>query len=324
MTSTPSAGRPSRDAPRVTVAAVFGGYALCFLILVLFLHQRPVARTPEVAPTPTQADFPAPPPGAVVFSREAGPNALALAVAPRGGKVLVQASVVGPDGAGVPDATTHFVVAGSQATGSPCGAGCYRASLPTRGRPRAVEFVAEGPVSARWHVVLPSSWPAADATSMLSDARRAWRALRSLSFTERLASDESHVVTSTWRVQAPDRLVYQIAHGDAAVIIGKRRWDRSPGDRWRRSSQFPLTQPTPPWAAATNARVLDTTTLRGRPAWRISFFDPKTPGWFTVVVDRETLRTLDLRMVATAHFMHDVYGSFDAAPEIRAPPAAPR
>jgi hypothetical protein len=303
---------------------VFGGYALCVLILVLVLHQRPVTRAPEAAPTPTQADFPAPLPGAVVFSRQAGPNALALAVAPRSGKVLVQASVVGPDGAGVSDATTRFVVAGSQATGSPCGAGCYRAALPARGRPRAVELVAEGPVSMRWHVILPSSWPATDATSMLSEARRAWRALRSLSFIERLASDENHVVTSTWRVQAPDRLVYEIDHGDEAVIIGKRRWDRSPGGHWRRSPQFPLTQPTPPWVSATNAHVLGATTLRGRPAWRISFFDPKTPGWFTVVLDRQTLRTLDLRMVATAHFMHDVYGSFDAAPEIRAPPPDPR
>jgi hypothetical protein len=319
MTSTPSAGRPSRDAPRVTVAAVFGGYALCFLLLVVFLHQRPVARTAETAPAPTQPNFPAPPAGAVVFSREAGPNALALAVVPRAGKMLVQASVVGPDGAGVSDATTRFVVEGSQATGSPCGAGCYRAVFPTRARPRAVELVAEGPVAARWHVALPSSWPPMDATSMLSDARRAWRVLKSLSFTERLASDEDTVVTSTWRVHAPDRLEYQIDHGDAAVIIGKRRWDKSPGGRWKRSPQFPITQPTPPWASATNARVLDATTLRGRPAWRVSFFDPRTPGWFTVVLDRETLHTLDLRMVATAHFMHDVYGSFDAAPEIRAP-----
>lgn len=319
MTSTPSTDRPSRDAPRVTVAAVLGGYALCFLLLVLFLHQRPEARTPEAAPAPTQPVFPAPPAGAVVFSREAGPNALALAVVPRAGKVLVQASVVGPDGAGVSYATTRFVVQGSQATGSQCGAGCYRAALTTRARPRAVELVAEGPVSTRWYVALPSSWPPADATNMLTDARRAWRALRSLTFTERLASDEDHVVTSTWRVQAPDRLVYQIGHGDAAVIIGKRRWDRSPGGRWKRSPQFPITQPTPPWVSARNARVLDATTLRGHPAWRVSFFDPKTPGWFTVVLDQETLRTLDLRMVATAHFMHEVYGSFDAAPEIRAP-----
>jgi len=120
-------------------------------------------------------------------------------------------------------------------------------------------------------------------------------------------------------VQAPDRLTYDIDRGYSAVIIGKHRWDKAPGGTWKRSPQLPITQPTPPWVAATNARVLGATTARGRPAWRVSFFDPKTPGWFTVVIDRETLRTLDLRMVTTAHFMHEVYGSFDAAPAIRAP-----
>ena len=154
---------------------------------------------------------------------------------------------------------------------------------------------------------------------MLADARAVWRALRSLTFTERLASDEHHVVRSTWRVQAPDRLAYQVEGGNAAVIIGKRRWDRPPGGRWKRSPQLPITQPTPPWVSVANARVLDATTLRGRRAWRVSFFDPKLPGWFTLVLDRQTLRTLDLRMVTTAHFMHEIYGSFDAAPEIRAP-----
>jgi hypothetical protein len=320
MTSTPSARTTQRDASRATVLAVLGGYALCVLLLALFLHQRPIARpTTQSATGTTQPTFPSPPAGAVVFSREAGSNLLALAVVPRAGQVLVQASVVGPDGTGVSGATTSFRVEGSQATGSTCGTGCYRATIATRGRPRAVEVVTEGPVSARWRVALPSSWPPAEATNMLADARRVWRALRSLTFTERLASDEDHVVKSTWRVQAPDRLAYQVEGGSAAVIIGKRRWDRAPGGRWRRSPQLPITQPTPPWVSVANARVLDATTLRGRRAWRVSFFDPKLPGWFTLVLDRHTLRTLDLRMVTTAHFMHEIYGSFDAAPEIQAP-----
>ncbi len=320
MTSTPSARTTQRDAPRTTVLVVLGGYALCVLLLVLFLHQRPIARpTTQAEASSAQPTFPSPPPGAVVFSRETGPNVLALAVVPRTGKVLVQASVVGPEGAGVSGATMTFGVEGSQATGAPCGAGCYRATFPTSGRPTAVEVVAEGPVSARWRVALPSSWPPTDATSMLADARRVWRALRSLAFSERLASDEDHIVRSTWRVQAPDRLAYQVERGYGAVIIGKRRWDRPPGGRWKRSPQLPITQPTPPWVSVANAHVLDATTLRGRPAWRVSFFDPKTPGWFTLVLDRQTRRTLDLHMVTTAHFMHEIYGSFDAAPEIQAP-----
>jgi hypothetical protein len=57
----------------------------------------------------------------------------------------------------------------------------------------------------------------------------------------------------------------------------------------------------------------------GRPAWRISFFDPGTPGWFTILVDKATMHTLDIRMTAIAHFMHDVYGPFNAPISITPP-----
>jgi hypothetical protein len=53
--------------------------------------------------------------------------------------------------------------------------------------------------------------------------------------------------------------------------------------------------------------------------WTISFFDPGTPAWFTVSIDRQTSRTLQSMMITTAHFMHDVYGAFNATPAI-APP----
>jgi hypothetical protein len=51
----------------------------------------------------------------------------------------------------------------------------------------------------------------------------------------------------------------------------------------------------------------------------IAFFDPGSPGWFRIVVDRKTYRTLDVRMVAPAHFMHDAYGPFNAPVSIRPP-----
>jgi hypothetical protein len=57
----------------------------------------------------------------------------------------------------------------------------------------------------------------------------------------------------------------------------------------------------------------------GRPVWRISFFDPGTPAWFTIALDKQTLRTLDVWMIATAHFMHDAYGSFNSTKPIEPP-----
>jgi hypothetical protein len=322
MTSTPEGARSRpRGARPVTLAAVLGGYALFVLLLVLYLQHRPqsqVAPGPANVPT-ARPDFPSPPPGAVVFSRELGPNALALAVVPHRSQVLVQASVLGADGVGVSGLSITFAVQGATATGTPCGSGCYRATLPARGRPQSVDLVVRGQTATRWRVAMPTTWPPLSASRLIARAGRVWRSLDSLTFTDRLASNEQRVVTSTWRVQAPDRLSYQVEDGWAAVIIGKRRWDRAPGGRWRRSPQIPVTQPTPPWVSATDARVLERTGTRRRPVWKVSFFDPQTPGWFTVVLDGRTLRTLELKMITTAHFMHEVYSSFNATPAIRAP-----
>jgi hypothetical protein len=108
--------------------------------------------------------------------------------------------------------------------------------------------------------------------------------------------------------------------GWSGVIIGKRRWDRSPGAaRWVASEQTPLSQPIPTWVEAVDAHVIGTGTVRGHPVWRISFFDPGTPGWFEIALERKTLRTLETRMIAASHFMFDAYSAFNASPAITEP-----
>jgi hypothetical protein len=191
--------------------------------------------------------------------------------------------------------------------------------LPTSGAPRAIDVVVEGDSTMRWSVALPETWPPTDAARVLTRAERVWRGLRSLSFDETLRSDARHILMSSWQMQAPDRLAYQIPDGASAVVVGKRRWDKLPGEPWEASPQLPLRQPRPPWVSAANARVVGTTLARGRPALMVTFFDPKTPAWYTLIVDRETLRTYDVRMVATAHFMHDRFHSFNKTPAIRPP-----
>ena len=275
---------------------------------------------PATVPVPDRPGFPAPPVGAVVFSRELGPLALALAAVPRPGHVLLQASAVGPDQSSVKHLDVAFTVQGSSKRAGSCGSGCYRATLPVHGSPGAVDVDVGGDVSSRWHVALPASWPPRDASALVARAGRAWRSLRSLAYHETLASDLHHTLTSTWRVQAPDRLAYDSSTGTAGIIIGGRRWDRAPfSKRWVASPQTPVKQPVPFWAAVSDAHLLGTTTVHGQPVWRISFFDPRTPAWFTATVDRKTFRTLDLRMITTAHFMHHVYGSFNAARPIEPP-----
>jgi hypothetical protein len=290
----------------------------------LFLreHPRSTATTqPPPAAVSLQPDFPTPPRGAVVFSRQLGSDALALGVVPRRGSVLLQASVLGPKGGGAQGLTVAFRLRGESVRAVPCGPGCYRAELATSRRPEAFEVaVQRGSRTTRWRVVLPERWPPPDAHALVARASRVWRSLRSLSFDERLASDSRAPEQSRWSVEAPDRVAYQVKHGWAGIIIGGRRWDRPPGgSRWIASRQTPVTQPVPSWVSAVDAHVLGVRTIHGRATWLISFFDPGTPGWFEIALDQKTLHALEVHMITTRHFMSDVYSAFNATKAIRSP-----
>ncbi len=265
--------------------------------------------------------FQSPPRAATVYARQLGNDALALAVVPKGGRaLLVQASVIGRQRNGIRGLHVVFTVGGRSKAAQPCGAGCYRASFAPAHTPRAVDLVIAGRTKPRWHVALPPAWPARDATALVGRAARAWRSLDSLTFDERLASGVGISVRSTWRVQRPDRVAYQVHGGWAGVVIGTQRWDRAPGARrWQASAQTRLRQPVPPWVAVTDAHVLGAVAVRGRPAVRVSFFDPSSSAWFTLVLDRTTHRTLDLKMVTNGHFMHNVFRAFDSTPAIVPP-----
>jgi hypothetical protein len=168
--------------------------------------------------------------------------------------------------------------------------------------------------STTWHVDVPSR--AARASSIVARATRTWRSLRTLAFFDRLGSDASHVVVSHWVIVAPDKLSYTIPRGAQGVIVGSRRWDRStPNGKWIESPQTPVTQPAPLWQSAVDAHVVAQT----KAAWRVTFFDPRTPAWFEIIVAKRTFRTLDARMITTAHFMHERYGPFDAPLAVRPP-----
>jgi hypothetical protein len=267
-------------------------------LAALLLHGTPgpvstaaPAQVPAApSPTPTRR-FPAPPAGAVVFAREDGPNALALAIT----KSFVQVSVVGQQADGV--SGLAVTVNGTATTA--CGTGCYRAPVS-----KALLDVRVG--ATRWRVTVP---PVRDATTLVARATHVWRSLLSLAFSDRLGSDATHVVLSNWRAVAPDRVAYVIPGGYSAVIVGGKRWDRAPGGRWIESPQTArLRQPVPVWQSATDAHVVGET---GK-VWRITFYDPRTPAWFEITVDKRTMRTLDLRMTTTAHFMHERYSAFDA------------
>jgi hypothetical protein len=263
-------------------------------------------------PTPTDPGFPSPPQGATVLAREAGTRALGLALLPGAGGSLLRVSVlsgVGPGAAGL-DVSVRF--AGGAALALPaCGAGCYQATVPSRAV-RSHLTVRLGSVA--YPFTLPASLHLPDGTAIVARATAVWNALKTLVWHERLAASPTDALHTVYRAVAPDELSYTIADGSAAVIIGHERWDRStPTGRWVRSPQDPaIRQPLPFWVSETDVRVLGAGTVAGQGVWVVSFFDPETPGWFEARISKRTYRTLELSMIAVAHFMHHVYGPFDA------------
>jgi hypothetical protein len=275
--------------------------------------------TPAVS-APAAPRFPAPPAGAVVYSRQLGSHALALGVVPQRGSVLAQASVVGPQGNGVSGLAVTLGTQGVTKVAAACGAGCYRATLPTTGRPSSVDVVLRGRPAGHWRVALPASWPAPDGSALMARAGAVWRSLRSLSFSETLGSGLGQIVASTWRVTAPDRIAYQVKDGWSGIVVGGTRWDKGPTSKhWASSPQTQLTQPVPGWVKVTDAHIIGSTAVDDRPAWRVSFYDPVVPGWFTVLVDKVSLRVYQVKMTATAHFMQDDYHSFNTTPTVLPP-----
>ena len=263
-----------------------------------------------------------PPPNAVVLGGEDDDVAIGLAAVPRGMDIEATVTALSPENLGIDGLTV--TIAGRPA--SSCGSGCYRATVPLPAPPRRVPVSVSGGgrLPATIPFTLPARWPAPPAAALVARTGRVYRALHSLVIHERLASNATNAITTTYLVEAPDRLEYHIAGGPQAVVIGRTRWDRLPGREWVRSSQEPLRQPEPFWGSdpVTNARLLGTGRVAGRPVRIVSFFDPKLPAWFVLSVDPATGHLLDLRMTAQAHFMHHTYSGFDEPLRI-VPPAQP-
>jgi hypothetical protein len=76
------------------------------------------------------------------------------------------------------------------------------------------------------------------------------------------------------------------------------------------------------WRRALDASVLGSGRRDGRAVWRVSFYDPTTPAWFEVEIDRRTKLPLWLSMTAAAHFMTHTYHAFNAPLSIL-PPVEP-
>jgi copper transport protein len=262
------------------------------VVAVAVLTDSRPGRDHEVARAATAPPTTGAPPGpgadAVVLAREAGDNAVALAAEPR----RLRVTVLGQSGLGANG--LRVAIDGAEAV--PCGAGCYERVGP-HGQKVAV---AVGPSQLVFR--LPRRAP--DASALMSRATNVFRHLRSVTYVERLASSPRNRLVTTFTLEAPNRLHYQIHGGSTATVIGMRRWDGC-----TESQTTPLPQPAPIWGSpVTNAHLL----RRSGNRELVSFLNPSVPAWFAVWLDRRTLRPTELEMTAAAHFMHHTYSGYDA------------
>jgi hypothetical protein len=171
--------------------------------------------------------------------------------------------------------------------------------------------------------MLPATLRRPDGSAVMRRAGAVWRRLQTLVWHERLAASPTVALHTVYKAVAPDALSYTIRGHSSSIIIGRVRFDRAtPTSRWMRSVQDPpVRQPVPFWAGLSDARILESAAIGGRAVWVVSFFDPRTAAWFEARVEKSTGRTLVLDMVAVAHFMHHLYGPFDAPIRLRPPTA---
>jgi copper transport protein len=269
------------------------------------------------------------PTGPFVSAREDEDLAVGFAARPAGaGRIGVTAIVIDQNGNGANGLDVAVGVRSDRSArreAVACGPGCYRAGVGVVGRPRAAVLTIRRPDgrSSNVQFAFPSRWPPPSATLIARRATRVFRNLRSVTIDERLSSGRVHTTRTLWRLEAPNRLSYDIADGARAVVVGDRRWDRDPGKQWVESPQTPLQQPTPTWGAApSRAALIGSGAVAGRPVWQVSFVDRSVPAWYTASIDKETYRTLALEMTAPAHFMRHAYSGFDEPVSIE-PPRSP-
>ncbi|MEP6811742.1 MAG: copper resistance protein CopC [Actinomycetota bacterium] len=285
---------------RAGVELVFvAGILVAVSVLVLLRPGRDVQASPPVRISTAEPSSQPPPPArdAVVIAKEVGDLGVALHLQPE----RTTAIVLSPAGGGLSGLDVRL----NGRSASACGHGCYTVDRAP-GTAVDVQIDKFGPTQ-RTTFPVPAATRPADGLLRRIEVR--YRTRRSVFFLERLASSPSHQVSALWRLEAPDRLAYQIPGGAEGIVIGNRRWDRStPDAAWRESPQTQLPQPATQWNQIANVNVVaaDTETKT------ITFVDPTTPAYFQVVVDVHTLLPRSVNMTAAAHFMVDRYIRFNA------------
>ena len=312
---------------RIGLTVELTSLALVVAVLAVVTLIAPASDTKQAAPF-APAILGGQPPGALVLAEEDKDLAVALALRPQGKSLLAVVTVLDQNGTGASGLKAMITVrtadnATVSATAEPGTLGTYQATLATSSRPvsATVTMNGAGSSSRPLSFTLPAAWPPKPADALMTKVDRAYARLKTLVTRERLASNPTDAITSVYKAVAPDSLSIDSSNGVQAIILGDRRWDNV-GGGWRQSNQSPpLKAIAPYWSGIVQDPVLiGATSLNGRAVWIVSFAAPQFPAFFQIKVDKKTSRVLDLRMTASAHFMHHRYGPFNAPLEINPPP----
>jgi copper transport protein len=204
-------------------------------------------------------------------------------------------------------------VPGAELSG--CGAGCWRFSgLSPRDPLRAVLDGDGVTVPARWN---PRR--TAEAKRLLRRAQAAMRGLHQLRLEEALTSGLGFTLHTRYRFVSPDRMAYRNSQGGRMVAIGGHAYRSTDSEPFRESAFG---------ASGFRYRELFAWTIYGRTVrWlgsehgqvHLALFDPGTPLWYRLTIDRRSGRVLRERMVTNGHFMSRRYFAFNRPLTIRAP-----
>jgi hypothetical protein len=192
-----------------------------------------------------------------------------------------------------------------------CGPGCWRLSRVPAPEVLTVRVSAgdrEGPVTvpARW-----SQSRSGAAQRLLKQAESAMRSLRSVRLSEHLSSGLGVTVDTAYRFAAPDRMAYHASSGATQIAIGKTSYLSTGGGRFERSpfgaGSFRFAQ-TFRWTVyGRSVRWLGAS----RRFIRLALFDPGTPVWYRLTIERGSKRVVAEQMVTGGHFMERRYFSFN-------------
>jgi copper transport protein len=300
------------------------GVIVAVAVLVAFpLPPRQLSEADEAeaaAPCTPSCPLPTAAPDELAVAGQAGPDIAAFWLRREGAELGGTMRLLNLDFKPV-DASVEL----AEGVGDDCGTGCWRLTDIPAG-PEVSVAVEVG--DDRYRVAVPSQWQpdrTAAAERLLRRAQAAMRGLASLRLDESLTSGLGPGVDSRYRFVAPDRMAYRTSSGTTLIAIGKVSYDSIEGrpfekgafggtDGFRLPALFRWT------VYGRTVRWLEA----GRRYARLALFDPGTPVWFRLTVERQAKRVALERMVTGGHFMTRRYFGFDRPLRIVPPPGVGR